>query len=177
MDPLVVTVTLDAAAQARFGALRATYFPPGRTHVPHAHVTLFHAVPGEHLAPVTKALRRAAARPAPPVRVAGVMSLGRGVAYRLDSDGLASVHRELAAVFETWLTPQDRQGFRPHVTVANKLTPAESRALHAELASTFEPFHAEVHGLAVWHYRGGPWEHVTTLPFLRDEPLPGGERL
>lgn len=164
-----MTVTLDPAAQSRLDALRAAYFPAGRTQVPHAHVTLFHALPGEQLPHVLEAMTRAAGDTFV-IRVAAVVSLGRGVAYRLTSDRLAAVHRELAAQFDVWLTRQDRQGFRPHVTIANKLPPAAARALHGELASAFEPWDAEAHGLALWHYRGGPWEHAATVRFHRSTP-------
>ena len=47
--PLVVTLALDDDAQARLDALRRTHFPSDRNVVP-AHVSLFHALPGEHRA-------------------------------------------------------------------------------------------------------------------------------
>jgi hypothetical protein len=46
VQPLVITVALDADAQERFDAARTRWFPPGRTEVG-AHLTMFHAVPGE----------------------------------------------------------------------------------------------------------------------------------
>lgn len=46
MQPLIVTLALDEQAQARFDALRSRHFPPDR-NVLDAHVTLFHALPGE----------------------------------------------------------------------------------------------------------------------------------
>src|SRR6476469_7699644 len=44
--PLIVTLLLDDAAQQRFDALRTAHFPAERNHLA-AHVTLFHALPGE----------------------------------------------------------------------------------------------------------------------------------
>ena len=46
MQPLIVTLTLDAPARERFDALRRRHFPPERNHLA-AHLTLFHALPGE----------------------------------------------------------------------------------------------------------------------------------
>ena len=43
--PLVLTLRMDEAAQARFDRERAAWFPAGRTAVG-AHLTLFHALPG-----------------------------------------------------------------------------------------------------------------------------------
>ena len=81
--PLVVTLQLDEAATARFGAERAELFPTGRTAVG-AHVTLFHAIPAQLREDVEAELGRLAARTVPfPVGVTEVVSLGRGVAYRL----------------------------------------------------------------------------------------------
>jgi 2'-5' RNA ligase len=163
-SPLVVTLLLDEAAQARFDAQRTALFPAGRTAVG-AHVTLFHAVPGEHVEAVGADLAAAAGRPAFPVAVTGLQSLGRGVAYRLRSAELAAVHAMLRARWEPWLTRQDAQPFRPHVTVQNKVTPEQARATLARLEGGFAPWEATATGLALWAYAGGPWEPLSRYPF------------
>ena len=155
-EPLVVTLLLDAATQERFDRERRALFPLGRTAVG-AHVTLFHALPGTERATVAADLDRAAGRPGFGVRVTGPVPLGRGVAYRLEAAELAALHADLRARWEPWLTRQDRQPFRPHVTVQNKVTPAEARRTLAGLAAGFAPFEAVGTGLALWAYRGGPW--------------------
>ena len=160
-SPLVVTLVLDEAAQARFDAERAALFPAGRTAVG-AHVTLFHAVPGEHLGSVRADLD-AVHRAAFPVAVTGLQSLGRGVAYRLRSPELAAVHAGLRACWEPWLTSQDAQPFRPHVTVQNKVTADRARDTLARLDAGFVPH--EVTALALWAYAGGPWESLAHFPF------------
>jgi 2'-5' RNA ligase len=160
----VVTLLLDDDAQGRFDRLRAEHFPPERNHLS-AHVTLFHALPGEHLAEVSAGLRAAAERKSFEVEVTGLRFLGRGVAYTLRSAELADLRDGLAAAWEPWLTPQDRQRHAPHVTVQNKVDPAVARALHDRLSAEFTPWSARARGIGLWRYLGGPWEPVTEHPF------------
>jgi 2'-5' RNA ligase len=164
VPPLVVTLLLDDDAQRRFDRLRAEHFPPARNHLA-AHVTLFHALPGEREDAVAADLAAAAARPPFDVAVTGVRFLGRGVAYTLASTGLTELRRDLAVAWEPWLTPQDRQRHAPHVTVQNKVDPAVARALHARLSAAFEPGTVGARGLGLWRYLGGPWEPVARYPF------------
>ena len=90
-EPLVVTLLLEDSAQERFDRLRAAHFPAGRNHVA-AHVTLFHALPGEELPAVRADLDAAADRPAFDVAVTGVRSLGGGVALDLGAPELSRLH-------------------------------------------------------------------------------------
>ncbi len=162
--PLIVTLLLDEAAQARFDAERAAHFPADRTVVG-AHVTLFHALPGVQVDTVTADLAAAAGRTAFPVRITGLLSLGRGVAYRLRSAELDAVHASLRSRWEPWLTRQDAQPFRAHVTVQNKVTPERARATLAQLDGGFQPWEATATGLALWAYEGGPWKPLNRFPF------------
>ena len=155
-----MTLLLDPAAQARFDAARRELYPTGRTRVD-AHVTLFHAVPGEWRETVAADLTEVADRPSFDVLVSGVMSLGRGAAYRLDSGELAAVHAALRSRWEAGLTPQDRQPYRPHVTVQNKATPQDARRTVATLRAAFSPYRVRATGLALWRYAGGPWEPLS----------------
>jgi 2'-5' RNA ligase len=161
---LVVTLLLDDDAQRRFDRLRAEHFAPERNHLS-AHVTMFHALPGEHLDEVSAGLRTAAGREPFDVEVTGLRFLGRGVAYTLRSAELADLRDGLAAAWEPWLTRQDRQRHAPHVTVQNKVEPAVARALHERLAAEFTPWSARARGLGLWRYLGGPWEAVSEHPF------------
>ena len=161
---LVVTLLLDEQAQARFDRLRAEHFPVERNHLA-AHVTLFHALPGEQRPAVDAALARAAARPPLDVEVTGLQLLGRGVAYRLRSGELSALHAGLAAELDPWLTRQDRQRLSPHVTVQNKVEPAVARELRDRLAAGFAPHTVPARGLGLWRYLGGPWEPLAEHPF------------
>jgi hypothetical protein len=165
--PLIVTLALDSESQTRFEAERRAYFPPHLNRIP-AHVSLFHALPGEEQAAVRSLLEETAARMSPlPVRVDALMPLGRGVAYRLRSDSLQTLHAELCRAWLPWLTPQDRQGFRPHVVVQNKVSPADAKALYALLSAEFVPWQATAAGLLLWHYEGGPWTSAGSFDFTQ----------
>ena len=154
--PLVVTLLLGEEAQGRFDRLRAAHFPAERNHLA-AHVTLFHALPGDELPQVRAVLAQAADRPAFALLVSRVRLLGRGVAYDLESAELTGLWAELRDRFDPWLTPQDRQPGRAHVTVQNKVDPRTARELHAALAASFTPETVPARGLGLWRYLGGPW--------------------
>jgi 2'-5' RNA ligase len=163
--PLIVTIELDEASFAWFEDLRRRHYPEERNRVP-AHLTLFHALPGERereIAPVLEA----ACRGLRPIRleVGGPWSLGRGVAYRIVSPELERLRADLAKSLEPWLAAQDRAPFRPHVTVQNKAEPESARRLLEHLLHEFEPFGALAAGLLVWRYERGLWRSLAHLPF------------
>jgi 2'-5' RNA ligase len=160
----VVTLLLDDEAQKRFDRLRTRHFPPERNHLA-AHVTLFHALPGERVDAVRADLAAASDRPAFDVAVTGLRFLGAGVAYELDSPELTELRAELAAAWAPWLTRQDQQRHRPHVTVQNKVAPEVARALHDRLSEDFARESVRARGLGLWRYLGGPWAAVDEAPF------------
>ncbi|HEY8610622.1 MAG TPA: 2'-5' RNA ligase family protein [Roseomonas sp.] len=163
--PLILTLGFDAESFARLDALRQAYFPPERNQIP-AHLTLFHALPGAAREEIEDNLRTACAATAPmALRVTGLRSLGRGVALEIAAPELVALRRVLARHWDEWLTPQDGQGWRPHVTIQNKVAPEEARALLASLEAGFVPWEARGEGLLLWHYRGGPWEAAAKIPF------------
>jgi 2'-5' RNA ligase len=165
--PLVVTLGVDRAAQTAWDALRRRWFPPGRLVVG-AHLTLFHALPGEHADAVVAACADVAGRTRPfPVTVNGPRSLGRGVALTVTSPALLALHATLRGRWSAWLTPQDAQRFSPHVTVQNKVSPATAAATLEAVRAGFGPAAATATGLEVWRYLGGPWEALASRPFGR----------
>lgn len=168
-EPLILTLKMDDRSQERFDRLRETHFPPGRNYL-RAHLTLFHKLPGEREAEVSADLREICQSHEPiTLTAAGIRNLGRGVAYELSSPELVALRGELAKNWEPWLGAQDRQGFKPHVTVQNKVSPEEARILRERLQEIFSPFEVGGAGLSLWRYLGGPWEPVGTYRF--------GERL
>jgi 2'-5' RNA ligase len=162
----IVTLRLDDESFAAFDALRRRHFPPERNFLS-AHLTLFHQLPEDDEAAVPPALASAAAAtPAFPLEFAAPRSLGRGVAFDVRSPPLLRLRRRLADAFEPWLTRQDAQGFRPHVTVQNKATPAAARELLAALtAAADRPRTGRGEGLLLWRYAGGPWDAVDAFVF------------
>ena len=166
--PLILTLRLDEALAARFERERRQYFAPKRNHIP-AHLTLFHALPGNEEPGIIRHLRALAAETLPPpLRVSGFRFLGRGVAYEIESPQLLALRGDLARHWKPWLTPQDAQGFRPHVTVQNKVEPEAARSLLQHLREGFEPVEGTGTGLLLWRYLGGPWELAAEFSFCAE---------
>lgn len=168
--PLILSLVLRDHDQRRFDRLRTAHFPPERLVVG-AHVTLFHHLPGAHAEAIGALLAarcRAVAEFA--VAVTEVRSLGRGVAFGLASPELDRLRAGLAETWAAWLGAQDRQRFRPHVTIQNKVEPAVARALLDRLRAEFVPFRVGAEGLTLWRYKGGPWEPVGAFGFAPATP-------
>jgi hypothetical protein len=158
--PIIVTALLGGEDQAWFDRQREAYFPPERNFL-RAHLTMFHHLPPSLQGEVRQRLGEAARAGAPRARIAELMSLGRGVAYRIDSAALEDVRAHLADSWAGLLTPQDQAGWRPHVTIQNKVDPADARALLDRLKPDFRPRSLTIAGYAAWWYRGGPWEPLS----------------
>lgn len=145
--------------------LRRAHFPPERNFVP-AHLTLFHHLPPMLVDELKHRLRGETRGVKPPAAMlAGLIMMGKGVGYRVDSPDLAAIRARLADAFTGMLTPQDQAGWRAHITVQNKVEPKVAKALHAELAASFAPRPLTIAGLAAWYYRGGPWEAIGEYRF------------
>jgi 2'-5' RNA ligase superfamily len=164
-DPLILTLGFNPDTQSWLETMRRAHFPPARNLVP-AHVTLFHALPGEAAAEIRAALTaECALLPRSRVRIGPPRSLGRGVALDVAAPGVASLRARLAALWRPWLTAQDRQAWRPHATVQNKVAPDVARALLEALAATLPVREARAEALLLWRYRGGPWEAMERFGF------------
>lgn len=166
LAPLILTLRFDDRSFAFFDAQRRRYFPPQRNFIP-AHLTLFHALPGEHLASIAHDIETYASRQRLfHLDVTGLRPLRRGVAYSLVAPELTQLRRHLARQWNDWLKPQDRQNHNPHVTVQNKVDPTQARALLEDLSEGFQPFQVVATGLDLWWYRGGPWEKAKSFDFV-----------
>jgi 2'-5' RNA ligase len=163
--PFVLTLEMDGASFAKLDELRRRHYPPERNVVP-AHVTLFHQLPGDRAREV-KAMLRAVAmtRSAFDVEATEVKAMGQGVGLALRSPQLHALRDELAAEWAPWLTAQDRAGYRPHVTIQNKVDAAEARLTQQTVAASFRPFAIRALGVHLWRYLGGPWEDVQLFRF------------
>ncbi len=163
--PLILTLTLDPASQAWFDALRSAYFPADRLVVG-AHVTLFHALPGEQEGLIAQVLSASCAQAgAFAVEVTGLRLLGRGVAFTLRAPAADRLRRLLLTRVSLTLTAQDSAPWSPHVTVQNKVSPDEARRTFASLSGQRPPGPVQAVGVALWRYLGGPWEKIGVWPF------------
>lgn len=161
---LIVTAEFGRDDFAWLQGLRRQHYPADRNQVP-AHLTMFHALPPSAEGEV-RARLAALAREAPPgARIDGLMDLGGGVAFRVVSDELDAMRRQIAGDLHGLLGTQDAGGWRPHVTIQNKVPPKEARALLADLAQRFEPRPLAIHGVGIHRYLGGPWETLATYSF------------
>ena len=163
--PIIVTALFGRQDQAWFNALRREHYPPER-NVIDAHLTLFHHLPPSaadelkhRLTQETRGIR------APRAQVTGLMSLGGGVAYRIEAPALDAIRSGLSAAFSTLLTPQDATRWRPHVTIQNKVRPVLAKAVLTALSRDFTGREVAIAGLAAWWYRGGPWEPLSRHMF------------
>ncbi|MGH6728630.1 MAG: 2'-5' RNA ligase family protein [Sphingomicrobium sp.] len=128
-------------------------------------MTMFHALPPSAEAEIRHRLAEAAKGPPPRARINGLMDLGGGVAFRIVSDDLDRIREELAEGLGGLLGARDSGGWRPHVTIQNKVSARESRALHAALEAEFRPRALRVPALGLHRYLGGPWERLATFSF------------
>lgn len=163
--PIILTVQFDEASNAFFQTMRQKHFPEPLNLVG-AHLTLFHNLPGSEEDEILRAVASLAAKTPPfEVAVTGPMKLGRGVALSFASDTLTGIRAELASRFRDWLSGQDRERFRPHVTIQNKVAPHEAAALFDHLKATMPPFDATAEGIQLWRYDRGPWRPIAAVPF------------
>jgi hypothetical protein len=161
---LIVTAEIGPSDLACLDSLRRHHYPADRNLLP-AHLTMFHALPPSAEEEARHRLGQASEAPPPRAMVAGLMDLGGGVAFRIVSDDLDRIRDELAEDFHGMLGAQDSGGWRPHVTIQNKVAPKQARALLQALEQGFRPRPLAIRGLGLHRYLGGPWETLGAWPF------------
>lgn len=161
---LIVTAELGAEDFAWLEGLRRRHYPPERNQVP-AHLTMFHAIAPSAEREVRGRLADLAAEPAPTARIAGISDLGGGVALRIVSVDLDALRAELASDLHGLLGAQDSSGWRPHVTIQNKVSPKVAREVVRSLEQEFQPRPLRIAGLGLHRYLGGPWETLAIYKF------------
>lgn len=155
--PLIVTLKIDEKSFEFFDRLRRQYFPPERNFLS-AHLTLFHHLPGENLEAIRFQMTEFCRNKKNfSIDFTGWRLLGKGVAVKVASNELIDLHKALADIWTNWLTAQDRQKFQPHITVQNKVEPAEARKLYEQLERNWQPRAGTAPGLQLWHYLGSNW--------------------
>ncbi|MCY7376096.1 MAG: 2'-5' RNA ligase family protein [Pyrinomonadaceae bacterium] len=163
--PSILTVKFDADSFGFFDLLRRKHFPPERNFLA-AHITLFHHLPGEEIEHIEDELMRICADyEAFELHFPALRFLGKGTAAEIESAELIKLRSTLAARWEQWLTAQDKQKFKPHITIQNKVAPDEARRLFEAMRASWEAKTGNAVGLQLWHYKGGPWELANEFTF------------
>jgi hypothetical protein len=161
---LIVTAELGPEDFGWLDRLRRAHYPPERNQVA-AHLTMFRALPPSAEPELRSRLKRMAAARAPAARIEGLMDLGGGVAFRVTSPDLDRIRNEVANDLHGLLSAQDGGGWRPHVTIQNKVAPKAARAVIQMLERDFRPGALAIRGLGIHRYLGGPWEEIAVFPF------------
>ena len=161
---LIITAEMAPSDHQWLDQLRRAHYPADRNLLP-AHLTMFHALPPSAEGEARRTLLRLTSERSPKASIDGLMDLGGGVAFRIISVDLDRIRRELAEDFHGLLTSQDGAGWRPHVTIQNKVAPSHARALKARLEGDFRQRPLGITGLALHRYLGGPWEQFGTFRF------------
>jgi hypothetical protein len=162
--PLIVTADFSPPDYAWLEGLRRAHYPAEHNRVP-AHLTMFQGLPPSAIEEVKHRLALHSAGPPPRATIAGLMNLTSGVAFRVVSEELDAIRESIADHFHGLLCAPDAAGWRPHVTIQNKVAAKQANALFAELERDFRPRPLGISGLSVHRYRGGPWETVGTYAF------------
>lgn len=163
--PLILTLKLDAESFAFFDTLRQKYFPATRNFLS-AHVTLFHKLPGSQREQIENDLSVLCSRYQPfTLCFSQWRFLGHGTAIEVESIELSQLRDELKNKWNEWLTKQDLQKFKPHITVQNKVTPNTAQLLFDELTAAWTNSNGVGIGLELWHYLDGPWKLAEEYAF------------
>jgi hypothetical protein len=162
--PLIVTAEFGASDFAWIDGLRRAHYPVERNRVP-AHLTMFHALPPSAERELRGRISQVVRGPPPRATIAGLMDLGSGVAFRVVSDDLDRLREALVDGLHGLLTAQDGGGWRPHITIQNKVAPKVARALKQALERNFRPRPLAVTGVAIHRYMGGAWEQAAAYAF------------
>jgi hypothetical protein len=161
---LIVTAEMAQRDFSWIEGLRRAHYPADRNRVP-AHLTVFHSLPPSVETELRGRLSRLVRGPAPSASIEGLIDLGGGVAFRIVSPDLDHIRDGLAGGLHGLLGAQDSRGWRPHVTIQNKVAPKVARALKQSLERGFEPRPLAIGGLGLYRYLDGPWERIAIYPF------------
>lgn len=162
--PLLVTAELPPEVLAWADALRRAHYPPDRNRL-RAHVTLFHGIPPSAGPEVRDTLSEFARRAPPEARVSGIMDLGTGTAFAVESPGMVSIHAELADLFHGIIQQKDDRELRLHITIQNKVSSRETQALQDQLKDLALPGRFHFSGFGLYFWDGALWGLERVYPF------------
>lgn len=93
------------------------------------------------------------------------MDLGKGTALAVDSPGMTAMHAELAERFHGIIQQRDNRRLRLHITIQNKVSSQEARALQMELTSSALQRNFRFSGLGLYLWHDGLWHLERVYPF------------
>ena len=162
--PLIVTAQFAKDDHAWLEGLRRAHYPFDQNRVP-VHLTMFQGLPPSAVDELQHQLAFHSAAAPPRASIEGLMNLGNGVAYRVVSEELEAIRESIADHFHGMLCGPDAAGWRPHITIQNKVPAKQAKALLDELQRDFRSRPVGISGLLLHRYRGGPWETLATYKF------------
>ncbi len=163
--PFIVTAELPGEILAWADGLRRAHYPPERNKLA-AHVTLFHTFAPSLRDELPRVLARLAgeyARPA--ASIDSLMPLGTGTALAIRSPGMLAIREHIAEIFHGALTAQDSHSPRLHITIQNKASPKEAKALQRQLSAELEPRTFAFAGLGLHLYCDTHWDSLGCWSF------------
>ena len=163
--PFIVTAELPGDVLAWADGLRRAHYPPERNRLA-AHVTLFHSFAPSLRQELRRILARLAGEYArPEALIDSLMPLGTGTALAIRSPGMLAIREHIAEMFHGALTAQDSHAPRLHITIQNKVTPREAKALQRDLSASLEPRTFAFAGLGLHLYCETHWDSQGNWPF------------
>jgi hypothetical protein len=163
--PFIVTAELPGDLFAWADGLRRAHYPPERNRLA-AHVTLFHAFAPSLREELGRVLGQFAGEYArPSARIDGLMNLGKGTALAIHSPQMLAIREHIAEHFHGALTAQDSHTPRLHITIQNKVTSQEAKALQRSLAATLTPRDFLFPALGLHLYCETHWDSQGLWPF------------
>jgi 2'-5' RNA ligase superfamily len=163
--PFIVTAELPGDVFAWADGLRRAHYPPERNRLA-AHVTLFHAFAPSLREELRRVLGQIAGEFAQPMaRIDGLMPLGTGTALAIHSPGMLAIREHIADHFHGALTAQDSHQPRLHITIQNKVTSTEAKALQRELGPAMTPRTFRFPALGLHLYCETHWDSQGLWPF------------
>jgi hypothetical protein len=158
----ILTAEMDPESFSWLDRLRQQYFPPERNLLP-AHLTMFHRLSSAQ----TARLDDFELPDGPiPILLSAPIQLGSGVAFRIQSPELERLRTAARQAMSGEFSKQDSQGWRPHVTIQNKVPAEAAKQLYRTMENGFEQSVGAVTGLLLWEYLGGPWQMARRLSFV-----------
>lgn len=133
---------------------------------------MFHSFAPSLLEELRDFLPRVASEFLPPqAHVTGLLDFGTGTAIALESPQLLALRALIAEHFHGSLTDQDLYEPRPHITIQNKVSKREARALQDDLGPNIAYESFAFPALELHLYKGGPWDLIKSCAFRGKEPL------